>query len=735
MHRAPRAALTALAVTALSLSLLPVSGASAATVALQLFASSADGGAFDFDEYTTGDISVQLRQGGQGIDADDASDLAYYWMVEPFEGGTAIRVPQTGALTQATDVAGAFAVDLPTGHPDGKYVLYASLGGGAQTVPSARILSFKAGQASLTFDDGDSQERLAGQSGAVKGSLTLADGTGLANRLVDLSLEHGAAGTDPGADAGFTPAADDADQSLREEVRLTTNGSGQFQATLSDPAEQPQGSELGGSLLAVTGGSDHGNAGEQAEAAVDFVVTQAPDGALVHVTPLGSGTPGQQLTAQITVTAPDNTFDTDPNTDGVQGDADSERDVVQGLRFDLALDHGFFTPEQAQETTEGTLVGALTSRGAKAHGFTNANGQIDVFTAIGRDKAFDADGTLTATLSGQVGGLAIRETASWSTADPLNGRVELRYTPRSRQEGPVNPALVDARVYLDAFALDQFGNPVNDQSIDLTYGGYLADYDYSEDTVTSDFDTYGDFWVTSFVPGTLKVTGTWPDAPVTTFNAQGEPESGTQAAAGSAKSTYYRVEFAKSKFKMTSSASDVVPSGDAVSHTVKATDQHGNPVRGSTVRFYRTGPDRSRGEAVRTLKTNVRGEATYTFVTAKVGRSVITAEITDGVSSKILRAKVKVGLAVTARISKGKSSGRNDKLTVRSQRAAAGAKVFLYRVDGNKLLKVKATRLNQRARANFTVRDRNGKRKTTYVAVVRSTSTTAPATTRRLTVR
>ncbi len=727
---------------AASLPLLALAPATAAPGTLSLVATSADGAAFDLDEYAAGDLTVQVTDSIAGpVDVDDAQDLQLVWRITPFDtAAPVVRLPVTGADVVTDDVAGEFVVPLPAGQEPGSYALFARLvadPGGNNSIPITKILTVATGDAELAFADADPLLTQAGADRPVTGTLALEDGTGLPGRVLDLAFTRGTAGSDPAPDAGLLPELPATSPILARQV--TTGADGSFAVVLSDPAEDGQGTELGGSLAADTATTpDVGDAGAGSTLAIDLVGTTAPAGSTLVASDLGAGTPGQALTGTITVTAPDDTYDTDPGTPGVQGDAGTDPDPVEGQLYDLALDHGFFTTgDEELPSVVGDPAGNLVDLGQSLTGVTDADGQVSFAVGIERDRDFDDDGLVTATASSTAGDLSGASVAEWDSTDPLNGGgVAIVRSPKTEQVGPVDPALVGRRTYYDVFTLDQFGNRVAGEPVDLTYAGDLDDWDYSEDFLVSDLDRAGDLWVVSFEAAAIDVTGTWTAPTYTYVDAAGTAATGTDVdLSGSASSEFYELDFDASSFSVKSSAKDVVEVGSTVSETVKVVDQLGNPVRGYQVKFFRFGPDSSDGEPKLTRTTNGRGEATYTFVGTEVGRAKLTATVSDGVNSVTLTDNARFGAAIRVKVSGDGAGKKADQVRVKAQRVAAGAKVRLLRVTRKKTTTVVRGRLDSRGNVTLVAPDRNGRRKTTYVAAVRSTSSTVAATSRKVTVR
>lgn len=710
-------------VAALVTTALPYTAASAAPAPakVSLVATSHDGAVFDLDEYSAGDITVQATKSLAAVDVDDSQDLNYFWTFKPFVANAAVvRVPATGTDVQDTDANGKFEVSFPGWQGAGTYTLNAGLGpdaASANAISSAVLKTVKAGNAQITFSDASPLQAIAGASRAFAGALRIEDGTALPGRLIDLGIDRGNEGSDVQADAGFLAVP--TDTTVLDSVQVTTTAKGTFSTTLTDPVEVGQGTELGGSVTAeAVTTPDIGNADTDTTLDVDFVSTKAPVGSTAVLTDLGGATPGEALASTLTVTAPDGTF-------GVQ---DSAPDPVEGLVYTLTIDHGFFTTGQGKlPSVVGAPAGDLVSLGTTLTGITNADGEVEFQVGIARDKGFDDDGRVAATVKATAGGPTAATSAAWDSTSPLNGRVALTLSPAVEQSRPVNPTVAgdDSNTYYDVFALDQFGNRAGNKTVDLTYSGHLDNFDYSDDSTISDFDTSGDIWIASFEAGTIKVTGTWEAAPTHLYtDTAGAAVVGTADASGSASNSFYDVSFKASKFSIRSTATDVVKVGTAATQTVRVVDQKGRPVRGYTVQFFRVGPDKVRSDAVATRSTNSRGEASYTFVGTSLGRGTVTAEVSDGNDSRILRAKVIFGSTVKARLVRGKGGTGADRLTVVTKPAAAGAKVQLFRVVKGKKYSVGTKKLNRTGKVEFKVRDRNRHAYTTYVAVVRSTSKT-----------
>ena len=461
-----------------------------------------------------------------------------------------------------------------------------------------------------------------------------------------------------------------------------------------------------------------------------------------------SAAPGQAQAATAALTAPDDSVDRDPNTPGVQGDLDTARDALVGEVVTLTVDHGFFTTgAEKVPSVIGARAGNLVQLGTTISDQTDTNGEVSFQVGIERDPGFDDDGHVAAEVTAQTGELTDQRSAEWSSANPLNGQVEVVLSPSARQENPVAPAVSGDRTWYDVFTRDQFGNPVDGEPVYLDFAGKLDDYDYSEDFVTSDLGHEGDLWLVSFVPGDLTVTGTW-DAPSYRYsNTAGAATSSMADVSGGATASFYDVDFNATSFGLAPSVSGDAAVGTTITQIATVVDQRGNPVRGFEVRFFRFGPESGGGEGRADQITNRRGQASYSFVGADPGTARVTAVVSDGVSHRTLVSEVRfrfpVSVVLTATKGGAKTkdrkseAGTTDELTVHASKVAAGAAVSVYRVKGSKLKRVKAKglRLDAGGKATVAVRDRNGRRKTTYVVVVMPTATTFAATSPALKTR
>lgn len=708
-----------------------------------LVATSRDGAAFDFDENTLGDITVQVTdQAGNNFDVPNEQDLQYYWVVTPFAGGTPIRVPATGT-TEANETGlfqntGRFEVVFPAGQPAGTYELFGALeanNGGNNAIASTRLLTVKAGQSSITFDQAGPEVGTAGGSETVAGKLTLADGTGLAGRSVQVTY------TSTGGNAAIVQATG-ADAASRT---VTTGPDGSFSVVVRDPAvaSGAQPTERGTvTATTVNGTSDNDNPGATATQQVVFAQETPAAGSTITIGGAiaannQSARPGEAVGGTVTVTnGPGNT-------------------PVANQRVTLTVDgDSFFTDGSPAATpVAGQDAGALRNLGKTLVVVTDATGTASFQVSVARSTEFDDDGLAEDIVTATAGSFSDTEDVDYNSANPLNGgSVELVQTPANEQRNPTDPTAVGNRVYFDVVTTDQFGNRVGgenvtitDNSVDATVVGEDAAPGTPGLQVASDFDSRGDFYVTASRPGEVTVTGTWvaDTFRYTTAGGTGTPvvAPGGETLTDTATADFYAVDFAASEITLTTSANGSVPVGTAVTATVKVIDQEGNPVPGLTVEFIRQGPGGQDGDPNITRTTNANGEAFYSFTGTERGTARISAVVTDGMQNQTLSTTVEFGkresIKATATGSNRASDGFDRvRVAVDKPAAAAGAAVELYKINAQgKARRVKTKALNDRGFVQWIRPDLNGNKVSRYYAIVRPTDNSTQARSNTVRIR
>lgn len=684
--------------------------------ASSLVPASANGAAFDIDEYDAGDITVQVRdQGNSNFDVPNGQDLSYNWKITPFDGGEPTTSP---AEVDTTDVNGLFDVNLPSG-PSGTYELFASLseGGTGHPIANSKIATYKVGQGKIVFDGEDPQVAKIGTTADVTGKLALEDGTPLSGREITLSFILGTEYDEDGSTG-------EADAAIITNTLVTTSAPGAFSLKVEDLAETDTRSELGGEVRAESdpltsanpqiNGDNWGASGPNvAYHGVDFMTDQVPAGAKLTVT-YDNTEAGPAGTVE----------DLDIHLEDAFGDD------LAGVLVTLDLDHGFFVDDNNgyggyKAPEAGNYQWTPDSIGSTITVGTGASGNADADATIGRDAGFDDDGKVTAKVTGAVDGVSANDSIVWSSEDPLAvGEVSLVRTPGQTK---VDPASTDRGVKFDLYAKDQFGNAAKGVNVEVDCAIELGDDDPcpTGDGVTfpwngeSDFDNGGDLIVYSEQAGTF----TYPAVAANPVTRKFDDDLVLQEVAVKTSATQEFYEAVPTTFSMTAPTS-AVGVGRAATAKVKVLDQKGNPVEGLDVEFVRTG-DQSPYER----ETNSQGEAAYVFNRTSAGTETVTAVVRgwDDEILKELRAKVVFGStqsAISAKVTTA-SSGAYDLLNVNGPSKAKGATVTLYRLEGVRRIKVRTAKLNSAGNVLFTVPDVNGsKGRSTFQVVISATPTT-----------
>lgn len=693
-----------------------------------LDATSADGSAFDFDEYAGGDIAVQVRdQNGRAFDTTGQS-LQYYWAITPFAGGPVQYVPAKDAQgntqfdTQANDTNGKFLVTFPNS-VEGTYELYARLGAnslGNGAIAVSKVLTVKAGEADLTLKPKRAQAPIGGTASVV-GTLALDDGTGLPGRSVDASYAGGNAGI---VQASGNPAATRS---------YTTNASGSFTVDVKDPAT-PATAESG--TVSVDSAIVAGNPDDTAD--IDFAVSLAPAEVTVAG---GNGTDVAGTTKGYTVTV---YADSDPTQAGVQ------RQALANTEVTLTLDHGFFTDgTDAATPVTGADAGNLKNLGSSIKVTTDEDGKVKVLTSIARDAGFDDDGYVDAKITATAGSASANDTDEWTSYNPLNGgSVSVSLAADEYQESTVLPkARNDQRVAYDLKTTDQFGNAVGNSFVALKVEGAGENYTDSEFT---NFNDSPDFYVYGASgTGDLTVTATWI-ANTAKYDAATPPAidyNGQETLTGSKTITEYAYAITTATATLADDVNSQAKVGQAVTETVKVVDTEGQPVQGVQVSFLRQGPgNEGTGDTNFTTSTNEKGEAYYTFVGTTAGTANVSAVLQDGTGRRVLTDAVTIGSTTTPGtdptpirvILSGTDNNKySDKLTVDTTPKAAGATIRIYKITSTgKVGPLFATsKVTVSGRTLVVVKDTNGNRQSTYVASVLRTEDTKQGTSNRKTVR
>jgi hypothetical protein len=719
-------------------------------VAATITPKSADGAAFDDDEYNgADDITVTVKD--QNSNGMVGQIVRYAWTVTPFEATTGYpkTLPEGSATTGAGGVA---SIPFPAAEPSGTYVLKTyinqdgtpgqgtgDLGGTALTV--------KAGQADLKWADGARAQAASNGTRTFTGKLVLEDGTALAGRNVALNWAVAGGGNAVVAAQAAQPAG--TTRTGDTTATTTTGADGSFGVALTDPpATTPPGpqNETGGVLTASTTATPGiGDATDSSALTVDFVTSTAPgdegDITVNWGVLFDEATPGRPVDFDIQVR----------NDSGVP---------LTDYPVTVSVDHGFLSPNAEDKAdltadpapAEGGLFGEWKSDGTSKQFTTDDSGNTGTVVAIEKDAAFDTSEDVTTTVTVKAGNVTTTRTVTFTTDwTPINpGDVKIEKA--AVQSVTVLPkAPTSETVNYDVFATDQFGNLLRGQSIDLTDNLAGAEMNGIDNNTGAQSNLKGDnpsLELSSDVAGAQTVTGTWTAdtrtwtdgdtvAPGFQRSVKLTNDGKTSTDAGETVN-WYVVDYALSKFALTHTGAATQPVGTTVTETYKAVDQNGEGIQGLDVTFFRAGPDAlGDGDGNSFSTTNANGQAFYVFQGAKAGTATITgvsreddhvggAPTGDLIPQGGKTDVVKFGgpVAISAVLS-GKSNGaKADKLKVNAPSSATGATVKLYKVVNGKAKLVGKGKLNGSGDFNFTVADQNGKKFTKYIAKVSATAKT-----------
>ncbi|MAY96144.1 MAG: hypothetical protein CMH84_06350 [Nocardioides sp.] len=711
-----------------------------------LEATSANGEVFDYDEYDADDISIQVKD-QEGEDVPFASGtgqtVEYTWTFEAFDGDPAAQETEGTAVV---GVDGSADIPLPANPTEGgTYTLEAGLranpvtGGGA--VDSEQVLQVKAGQAEITFDD-DEVAGAAGDSAPVSGTLALEDGTGLPGRPVTLTYA-----ADGSGDAEFDQESGD-DAPART---VETGADGSFSATLDDPAAaqgQAQATETG-EVTAETdpyedpnSSADTDDADASATTDVTFFNDAAPEGAEVAITGLqGTGKPGAPAYGTVTVT-------------------DDQDQPVPNVAVRLTVDGDSFFTNGPADGRVGQPAGDLQERGQAITLVTDGQGEVSFGVGIERSEDFDDDGMATDTVTATVGETSDEADVAWSSADPLNGgdvQIDLA-ADRFQESGVLPKAPTTDDVAYDVKVTDQFGNLVGDEDVAITAdGGEVVDEDGDAvDTVTSDFDADPEFELSSDSEGDVTPTGTW-DANTSVYAADGGDADddadivttdGTDEVTGDGPTAeFYEVDFANSTFELTQVGDEEREVGDTVIMTYTATDQEGEEIE-FDVAFFRTGPGNDDdGSADDRVATGEDGIASYVFSGNTEGRARVSAigyvgdqVVADSKANDTVdfgEVDGPGGDPIEILLAADSNGPKKDIVRVQADEAAAGETIRLFVIRGTKakgnkrLIEIREDVVPEDGRLTFKKADRNGNRKTRFIAKIRANGNVSKSNTQK----
>ena len=714
-----------------------------------LVANSENGDAFDLDEVDGDDFTVQITDQNDGDFIEAGRVVNYYWVLTPFDGKPSTeRFPATGSSEATTDLNGEANIVFPTTatDPEGTYELFAELEEnalGQGGIDNSKVLTVKAGEAEVEFDGSDPLAGEAGGSIDVSGELVLDDGTGLPGREVQLDYT--------GDDAAFDQETGGDD----ETIVLTTDENGSFSATLDDVAATGDNSQETerGTIEATTNpvedeGDDQDDPDATGEVDVIFSQGDAPEDSTVVIggdiaSDNQLGKPGVAVDGTVKVTSPDG------------DDAGTTRDNVANQIVTLTVDGNSFFTDGPEDDTAGEEAGDLTDRGQEIQVVTDENGVAEFSVGVEGSDEFNDDGLAEDVVTATINTDTDTEDVDYSSSDPLNGGdVLIEFAADRFQESSVLPlAPVTDDVAYDVKVTDQFGNLVGGEDVTITADGGAevveGDGDAVQAPVEADFDAAPEFFLSSDDETDSTPTGTWmtdeslyaaEGAVVTTEDTDTVTGDGPTA-------EFYEVDFANSTYSLSQSGEETQPVGSTVIMTYTATDQNGEPIE-FDVSFFRSGPG-GQGDGNPTGETRATGEdgqVSYVFAGTEEGEATVTAigyiddevvpesQVSDTVTFGKDGGTTPPPPAIVEAIISADSNGpKKDVVRFQVDDEAEGATVKLFKIRGKKsegnkrLVQVREDIVPEGGTLTFKVADRNGNKKTRFIAKVSATENSQKA--------
>jgi len=527
-----------------------------------------------------------------------------------------------------------------------------------------------------------------------------------------------------------------------------TDAAGKFAVAVTDPAV-PNGQELNSLLNAQVPTAESGGDQTDETLELDFLRSLTP----TRLKVINPATGGEQ-DGLIGITGSLLT----PGALGIgwveayNADGDQLTDVV----VNLGIDEGHFVDV---DLVNGVLPFENATPGApldfeaagKTMSVTTDDSGRGIFVAnIERHQGFDDDGQVDDKIDATAGTVSDEHDLTWSTnGTPLNpGSFEVSLSedqessilPKARAGNGDSAQVVD----YDVVTTDQFGNRTS-QPLTTTdntpvadfNGGFSSEFGLSQPAIRAFSPAAANQALEVELDGARKLIYT-DDVQNSEFdplnpgvNFDFDP---VQAQENTSAINWYTVNIAASSFELDQQGSERVPVGSTVSYTLSATDQEGQPLDGFGVGFLRVGPgdqgsddDGQQGDV-----TNEDGEAFYDFAGSVPGQANVSAVVYDDRANGNYKRLFVVGpdtVEFTKAVNaiKPELSGENmrgkDVLTVAAPEAH-GAQVKLYRKTSKGRELLRTGNLDVNGLKSFTVRDANGKAKSTYVAVVSATPRT-----------
>ncbi|NYD57943.1 hypothetical protein BKA08_002181 [Nocardioides marinisabuli] len=615
----------------------------------------------------------------------------------------------------------------------------------------AAPVQVKSGLADITWDNGRKAQAGNATTTVQSGKLALAKfGDALGKRSVGVEitdLGDTTAGNDTG-NAVLAPQSAQPEGTTRGsdlKANVLTRADGTFGVAVQDPAS-PNGEELDVEVTAQAPTLE--SPGDQTDAtlSIDFLRSLTPTrveiqddlGTVDQVeAPFGDLEPGKYGYGTVVAY----------NADGVAlTDLVVPVTIKEGSFIDL---DNPFDPEPKV----GEQAGEWSSAGKSISVTTDDDGEGFFAFNIERNEGFDDDGRVSDKINAGTGAASFEFDFTWDTiGTPLNpGATPLVVTLSDTQESSILPqARVGQEVAYDVETYDQFGNrtqqnlTVRDDTPRAGTQGSSSEFDLNQPAIIAE--------ATSATSQSLEVELDNATKFLYVDNKSNSQFDPTNPAANFASFSsadiqettdaieWYTVDEAASSFSLMQEGDETVPVGTTVTMVANAVDQNGQPLYGNDVqvKWVRSGPggQDSDGQGMADPTTDMNGNAYYDFAGTSEGTAEVTAIITVG-GQRVARLVDTVTFGknpgggdpveVEALISGDSNGGAKDVVRFQVDDAAEGATVKLFKIRGKKsegnkrLVQVREDIVPEGGTLTFKVADRNGNKKTRFVAKVGKT--------------
>lgn len=405
----------------------------------------------------------------------------------------------------------------------------------------------------------------------------------------------------------------------------------------------------------------------------------------------------------------------------------------------------FITDEPTGSDDE--LDGMFADNGQTATVRTDGNGIATVTVAIERSEDFDDDFEANIDVTASVDDVDTDVEELFRARDAVDlDRVEIVATEGQKADLP-DAQVQFEQVYYDVFAYDQFGN-LSDEDVEVNDGN-----NNRADVNGSSTDIVG----SSNLDSLPVVTATARAATTQTVRIEADDLNGKDATTTATDAAdpinWYAVDFAASTFELQQQGPETVDTGSRVTEVLTVLDQVGQPVEGLYVEFLRSGPGDQDSDGNSRDFTDANGVAYYDFTGGADGTAQISAIVYTGTNglgggeNRVGTAEdtvtfqgeidpVDPGTEVEVLISGDSNGGKKDVIRVQVDDAGEGAEITLYKIRGKKpnkrLVEVRSDIVPEGGTMTFKVADRNGNKKTRFIAKVEGDDFTAKSNTQKL---